>query len=159
MRAFCTYLYQARGIQNFFILAPNLTIYNKLTRDFTPGTPKYVFQGIADFVATPPLMETGDTYRQRGGLFHDGGRRDQHLQHLEDQRRHARPRRGDTQLQEDDRVPGSALLRLSPVRSKEDLAILMDESLRDRGDAGVRAIVLGLEPAFCSKSIWIVPYR
>src|SRR5690606_38949159 len=42
MGAFITYLHLARGINNFFVLAPNLTIYNKLIADFTPNTPKYV---------------------------------------------------------------------------------------------------------------------
>lgn len=46
MGAFIAYLHQAKGIRHFFVLAPNLTIYDKLIRDFTPNTPKYVFQGI-----------------------------------------------------------------------------------------------------------------
>lgn len=36
----------AHGINNSFVLAPNLTIYNKLIADFTPNTPKYVCKGI-----------------------------------------------------------------------------------------------------------------
>jgi type III restriction enzyme len=48
MGAFIAYLSRAEGIQHFFVLAPNLTIYNKLVADFTAGTPKYVFNGIAD---------------------------------------------------------------------------------------------------------------
>ena len=40
MGAFISYLRLAHGIQNFFVLAPNLTIYNKLIADFTPNTPK-----------------------------------------------------------------------------------------------------------------------
>jgi type III restriction enzyme len=42
MGAFISYLYLEHGIGNFFVLAPNLTIYNKLIADFTPNTPKYV---------------------------------------------------------------------------------------------------------------------
>src|SRR5262249_19154639 len=34
MGAFISYLHLARGIDNFFVLAPNLTIYNKLINDF-----------------------------------------------------------------------------------------------------------------------------
>jgi type III restriction enzyme len=49
MGAFIAYLFKAEGIRHFFVLAPNLTIYNKLIADFTPNTPKYVFHGIADF--------------------------------------------------------------------------------------------------------------
>ncbi len=40
MGAFIAYLHLDRGLSDFFILAPNLTIYNKLIADFTPNTPK-----------------------------------------------------------------------------------------------------------------------
>ena len=43
MGAFISYLHLAHGLNHFFVLAPNLTIYNKLIMDFTPNTPKYVF--------------------------------------------------------------------------------------------------------------------
>ena len=56
MGAFISYLHLAHGINNFFVLAPNLTIYNKLIADFTPGTPKYVFKGIAEFATDPPRL-------------------------------------------------------------------------------------------------------
>src|SRR3990172_6802776 len=49
MGAFVSYLYMSKGIRNFFVLAPNLTIYNKLIEDFSNTThPKYVFQGIGE---------------------------------------------------------------------------------------------------------------
>lgn len=56
MGAFISYLYIAKGMKNFFVLAPNLTIYNKLIQDFTPNTPKYVFKGIAEFAANQPVI-------------------------------------------------------------------------------------------------------
>ena len=62
MGAFISYLHLAHGNRNFFVLAPNLTIYNKLITDFTPNTPKYVFRGIAEFAVTPPVIITGDTF-------------------------------------------------------------------------------------------------
>ncbi len=148
MGAFCTYLYQARGIRNFFILAPNLTIYNKLTQDFTPGTPKYVFQGIADFVATPPRIETGETYQQRGGLFQDEGV-EINIFNISKINADTRGRAGATpNFKKMNEYLGQPYFDY--LRSKEDLVILMDESHRYRGDAGVRAIeelqpVLGLE--------------
>jgi type III restriction enzyme len=40
MGAFISYLHLAHGFSNFFVLAPKLTIYNKLVTDFTPNTPK-----------------------------------------------------------------------------------------------------------------------
>ena len=71
MGAFISYLHQAHGINNFFVLAPNLTIYKKLIADFTPGTPKYVFKGIAAFATDPPEVITGDNYESRGPLLSD----------------------------------------------------------------------------------------
>lgn len=55
MGAFIAYLHAVYSVNNFFVLAPNLTIYNKLMRDFTPGTPKYVFTGLANFAQFPPI--------------------------------------------------------------------------------------------------------
>ena len=74
MGAFIAYLYKAEGIRHFFVLAPNLTIYNKLITDFTPNTPKYVFQGIADFAVEPPLIITGDNYETGLGVRREGRR-------------------------------------------------------------------------------------
>ena len=59
MGAFISYLHLAHGINNFFVLAPNLTIYNKLITDFTPNTSKYVFKDIAAFAQG----RTRDHYR------------------------------------------------------------------------------------------------
>ena len=56
MGAFIAYLHALKGIRHFFVLAPNLTIYNKLIRDFTPNTPKYVLRGISEFATMPPLV-------------------------------------------------------------------------------------------------------
>lgn len=57
------YLHQVHGIKHFFILAPNLTLYNKLLRDFgDPGYEKYVFKGLAEYVTSPPVVITGENY-------------------------------------------------------------------------------------------------
>ena len=74
MGAFISYLHLAHGINNFFVLAPNLTIYNKLITDFTDRNhPKYVFRGIAEFAVDAPSIITGDNYDQHdplsGSLF------------------------------------------------------------------------------------------
>jgi type III restriction enzyme len=69
MGAFIAWLNHAKGIKNFFVLAPNLTIYNKLIDDFSNSrSPKYVFPGIGDFVHRPPGIITGDNYTSRGTL-------------------------------------------------------------------------------------------
>src|SRR5664279_4014236 len=71
MGAFISYLHLAHGINNFFVLAPNLTIYNKLITDFTPNTPKYVFKGIAEFAIDAPAIITGDNYEAMAGSLFD----------------------------------------------------------------------------------------
>lgn len=68
MGAFIAYLHLVEGLNNFFVLAPNLTIYNKLIADFTPGNAKYVFQGISEFVTNPPEIITGDNYEGGRGV-------------------------------------------------------------------------------------------
>lgn len=55
-------LYYAKGIKHFFVMASNLTIYDKLKNDLgNPENPKYVFNGLDEF-ATPPLIIDGDNY-------------------------------------------------------------------------------------------------
>jgi len=68
MGAFIAYLNHAWNIKHFFVLAPNLTIYSKLIADFTPGTSKYVFQGLSDFALQPPEIITGDNYESGRGI-------------------------------------------------------------------------------------------
>jgi len=65
MGAFITYLYTNHGIKNFFVIAPNLTVYNKLIKDFSdPAYKKYVFKRVQEFNQNPPHVITGDTYQQ-----------------------------------------------------------------------------------------------
>lgn len=69
MGAFISYLYLKKGIKNFFVLAPNLTIYDKLIQDFgNPNHPKYVFKGISEFVTNRPQLIHGDNYEQQAQL-------------------------------------------------------------------------------------------
>ena len=68
MGACISYLFLEYGIKNFFVLAPNLTIYNKLVQDFAnPQHPKYVFRGIAEFAQNPPRVINGDNYLEYSG--------------------------------------------------------------------------------------------
>ena len=67
MGAFVAYLYMTKNIKNFMIIAPNITIYNKLKKDFTDeGSEKYVFKGLREFVQNPPKIVTGENYKQQG---------------------------------------------------------------------------------------------
>jgi type III restriction enzyme len=50
------------------VLAPNLTIYEKLKQDFTLGHPKYVFAGIPEIAQMPPVIITGEDYDSGRGV-------------------------------------------------------------------------------------------
>lgn len=62
MGACIAYLHYEKGIKNFFVMAPNLTIYNKLKDDLgNTSNPKYVFRGLDRFVSPPRIID-GDNY-------------------------------------------------------------------------------------------------
>lgn len=64
MGSFIAYLHYEKSKKNFFVIAPNLTIYNKLKKDFgDPSSEKYVFAGLDKFV-TPPRIIDGDNYEE-----------------------------------------------------------------------------------------------
>lgn len=66
MGAFITALYAQYGIKNFFVVAPNITIYEKLKNDLgVPSSPKYVFDGIGCFNINPPRIITEDDYNAK----------------------------------------------------------------------------------------------
>ena len=117
MGAFVTYLYLEHGIRHFFVLAPNLTIYNKLVADFTPNTQKYVFQGIAEFAVKSPALVTSDNFEERPRdprLVPARRRRGQRLQHLEIQR----AQRGCSENSAPLRVSWTVVLRLPRVTGR-----------------------------------------
>lgn len=65
MGAFIAYLYTQHNIKNFFVVAPNTTIYDKLCRDLNDyNSPKYVFKGLSCFVNAPQII-TGEDYRNK----------------------------------------------------------------------------------------------
>lgn len=64
MGALIAYLHYQKGIKNFFVMAPNLTIYKKLKADLgDPSCSKYVFRGLDKFV-NPPRIVDGDNYEE-----------------------------------------------------------------------------------------------
>lgn len=166
MGAFISYLYTAHKIRNFFVLAPNLTIYNKLITDFSNRThPKYVFQGIQDFAINPPAIITGDNYESQARTLFD--RPDDCKINIFNISKIASEVRGGKQLK---------MRRLSEyigqsyfeyLSQQTDLVLLMDESHRYRASAGVRAIndlkpILGLEltaTPFVETSKGAIPFK
>ena len=139
MGAFISVLHAAYGYKHFFVLAPNLTIYDKLIRDFTPNTPKYVFKGIAEFAATPPEVITGESYEQRGDLVSQAVDAPVQINIFNISKINTEVRGGKS----------PRIKRLSEYLGQSyfdylaglpDLVLLMDESHRYRAGAGVRAL-------------------
>ena len=149
MGAFISYLHLAHGINNFFVLAPNLTIYNKLIADFSDRThPKYVFKGISEFAIDAPSIITGDNYDQHdpasGTLF--GGVR---INIFNISKINSEVRGGKSpRIKRLSEYIGESYFDY--LAGLPDLVLLMDESHRYRAGAGIRAInelkpILGLE--------------
>jgi len=145
MGAFISYLRLAYGLQNFFVLAPNLTIYNKLIADFTPNTPKYVFRGVAEFATEPPTIITGENYDQtlldqltscRVNIFN--------ISKINSEVRGGKSPR----IKRLSEYIGESYFDY--LANLPDLVLIMDESHRYRASSGVKAInelkpILGLE--------------
>jgi len=153
MGACVAYLYLQKGIRNFFVLAPNLTIYNKLIEDFgNSSNPKYVFTGIADFVHNKPVIVTGDNYNQQGELFTEAEIKI-NIFNVSKFARETKP------VREGGRNMAPRIKRLSEylgqsywsyLSNLDDLVILMDEAHRYHADASRNAInelkpILGIE--------------
>lgn len=165
MGAFVAYLHLAHGINNFFVLAPNLTIYDKLISDFTPGSPKYVFKGIAEFVTAPPEIITGETYKDRTNTLFDNLLRCK-INVFNISKINAEVRGGKApKIKQLSEYIGKSYFEY--LANLTDLVLLMDESHRYRASAGVRAInelrpVLGLEltaTPFTETTRGTVPFR
>lgn len=148
MGAFITYLHLACGVNNFFVLAPNLTIYKKLIADFTPNTPKYVFKGIAEFATNVPEVITGEDYEMRGRtLFDELIRCRINIFNISKINSEVRGGKSPRIKRLSEYIGQSYFDYLAGL---SDLVLLMDESHRYRASAGVRAInelkpILGLE--------------
>ncbi|MBM4165153.1 MAG: type III restriction endonuclease subunit R, partial [Lentisphaerae bacterium] len=148
MGAFISYLYQVHGINDFFVMAPNLTIYKKLIDDFRPNTPKYVFQGIAEFATEPPAIITGDDYEAKAGTLFDQLLRCKinifNISKINTEVRGGKSPR----IKRLSEYIGQSYFEY--LANLPNLVLIMDESHRYRATAGVRAInelkpVLGLE--------------
>jgi type III restriction enzyme len=135
-----------KGIRHFFILAPNLTLYEKLIRDFGDTSyEKYVFKALSEFVHNTPRVVTGNNYDSAYNLFSD-----QEIQinifniakfNSENRGKAPRMRRLAEYI-------GQSYFDY--LASLDDLVILMDEAHRYHADASKKAInelrpILGLE--------------
>jgi type III restriction enzyme len=164
MGAFISYLHLAHGLNNFFVLAPNLTIYNKLITDFAENTPKYVFKGISEFAVAPPVITTGENYERQiasGGSLFPTTVNIFNISKINSEVRGGRSPRIRSFREE---IGESYFDYLA---SLDDLVLIMDESHRYRASAGIRAInelkpVLGLEltaTPFVESSRGPIPFK
>lgn len=151
MGAFISYLYIAKGMKNFFVLAPNLTIYNKLISDFTPNTSKYVFKGIAELAVNQPIIITGDNYEDGIGIRKQSlfGEDEIHINIFNISKINSEVRGGNSpRIKRLHEYIGESYFEY--LSSLPDLVLLMDESHRYRASAGIKVLnelnpVLGLE--------------
>lgn len=157
--AFISYLFVTGKSRNFFVLAPNLTIYEKLLGDFQPSSPKYVFRGIEAFAHQPPLLVNAENYEEGRGVRGTDllGREAAIINIFNISKINSEVRGGKSprikRLQE---YIGESYF--SYLSSLPDLVLLMDEAHRYRGSAGVRAIselrpILGLEVTATPKAV------
>lgn len=156
MGAIIAYLYRVKGLRNFVVIAPGKTIYEKLIADFTSGTKKYVFPGLACFATKKPIVVTGDTYQSGIGIMNDGDLLGYsvvinifNIQKLNE--------RGDSHDESQKEV--AKIRRLNErigqsyfdyLKSREDLVVLMDEAHHYRATAAAATIaelqpVVGIE--------------
>lgn len=171
MGAFIAYLHQTGKSRHFFVLAPNKTIYEKLIADFSPESPKYVFKGIAEFAANPPLIITGDNYESGAGVRLEGGRSadlfgsDVHINifNVDKINKEESPRGKPRMKRLQETIGESYYAYLSRL---DDLVLIMDEAHRYRASAGANAIdglkpILGLELTATPKTVGArpVPFR
>lgn len=148
MGAIIAYLYLKKGIKHFFVLAPNLTLYEKLIKDFgDPGYSKYVFKGIGEFVGKLPKIVTGENYNERHeSMFSD---LEINIFNISKFNKDSKDNsKGLPRMRRLSEYLGQSYFEY--LASLPDLVILMDEAHRYHGDASKKAInelrpILGFE--------------
>jgi type III restriction enzyme len=153
MGAFAAFMFLTDKSRHFFVLAPNTTIYDKLIQDFTPGTPKYVFKGIAEFALNPPLLVTGDNWDngrgvQGGDLF--GNTLVINIFNVD------KINKDKGRIKKLNEYIGESYFDY--LAGLPDLVLMMDEAHRYRAKAGMKAVaelkpVLGLELTATPKTV------
>lgn len=153
MGAFAAFLFLTGRSRHFFVLAPNTTIYEKLIQDFTPGTSKYVFKGIAEFALTPPLLVTGDNWDngrgvQGGDLF--GNTLVINIFNVD------KINKDKGRIKKLNEYIGESYFDY--LAGLPDLVLMMDEAHRYRAKAGMKAVaelkpILGLELTATPKTV------
>ncbi|MBE6022891.1 MAG: type III restriction endonuclease subunit R [Cellulosilyticum sp.] len=149
MGAFIAYLYYKKGIKNFFVMAPNITIYNKLVADLSDiNNPKYVFKGLDAFSSAPRIIH-GENYEEfRNNTF---GNNEVTINVFNIAKLNAESKGKKGQLPRIKRlneVLGESYFEY--LKNLDDLVLLMDESHHYRADRALAVInelnpILGIE--------------
>lgn len=152
MGAFVTWLAKEKGIKNFFILSPNITIYNKLKDDFgNKGAEKYVFKGLPE-ISNNAVIITGEDYDTKGIKASDDsiqinmfniGKINADVKTTTKEGRTLPPR-----IKRFRETIGDSYYNY--LVNLTDLVIIMDESHRYRGERGMETLnelnpILGIE--------------
>jgi type III restriction enzyme len=135
MGAFISLLNSQYKVRNFFILAPNLTIYNKLITDFSPTSAKYVLNGLQEFANNPPRVITGDNYDSGINVSAYPLNKDEITINVFNIAKISRELTKIKSLSE--HIGESYFTYLTNL---DDLVMIMDESHRYRASAGFKAI-------------------
>lgn len=141
MGAFIAYLYTQHHIRNFFVVAPNTTIFEKLKKDLSDNnSAKYVFKGLGCFSTLPQII-TDDDYREKTlSLFES----DVHIFVYNIDKFN---KEGVNMKKVNELIGDSFYQVLSDL---PDLVLIMDESHHYRAERGMQALnelhpLLGLE--------------
>jgi len=141
MGAFIAYLYTQHNIKNYFVVAPNTTIYEKLKRDLSDQTSqKYVFRGLGCFSA-PPQIITDDDYKTKQISFFESDIRI-FVYNID------KFNKEDANMKKVNEIIGDSFYQY--LSALPDLVLIMDESHHYRAERGAAALnelhpLLGLE--------------
>lgn len=141
MGAFIAYLYTQKNVRNFFVVAPNTTIYDKLKKDLSDsGSEKYVFRGLGCF-STPPQIITDDDYKSKQISAFESDVRI-FVYNID------KFNKEDANMKKVNEIIGDSFYQY--LSSLPDLVLIMDESHHYRAERGAAALnelhpLLGLE--------------
>jgi len=131
MGAFIAYLYTQHNIKNYFVVAPNTTIYEKLKKDLSdPGYHKYVFNGLGCF-SNPPQIIADEDYREKPLLLFNS---DIHIFVFNIDKFN----KEDANMKKVSETIGDSFYRF--LSNLEDLVLIMDESHHYRAAKGAQAL-------------------
>lgn len=132
MGAFITYLYTNRNIKNYFVVAPSLTIYEKLQNDLgNPSNDKYVFNGVGCFSFIPNII-SGENYDSKTAMSLNFGDINIFIFN------NAKFNRETANINDFSEILGQSYFEY--LTSIEDLVVILDESHHYRNNATGKAI-------------------